>query len=51
MTQFLAATNGVFRTRELFVHDGSRLRRFRVTAPIQAVLFVLFLGVTPSNQS
>jgi murein DD-endopeptidase MepM/ murein hydrolase activator NlpD len=45
MNQLLAATNGVFRTRELFVHDGSRLRRFRLTAPLQAILFILFLGL------
>jgi murein DD-endopeptidase MepM/ murein hydrolase activator NlpD len=45
MTQLLAATNGMFRTRELFVHDGARLRRFRVTAPFQAIFFLLFLAL------
>jgi murein DD-endopeptidase MepM/ murein hydrolase activator NlpD len=45
MTQVLAATTGLFRDRDLFVHDGSKLRRFRVSAPVQAVLFVIMLGL------
>ncbi len=45
MTQVLAATTTLFRDRDLFVHDGSRLRRFRVSAPIQALLFVVLLGL------
>jgi murein DD-endopeptidase MepM/ murein hydrolase activator NlpD len=45
MTQVLAATTGLFRDRDLFIHDGSKLRRFRVSAPLQAVLFVLLLGL------
>src|SRR3954453_5596867 len=45
MTQVLAATSTLFRDRDLFVHDGSKLRRFRVSAPIQAVLFVVLLGL------
>ena len=45
MTQVLAATTALFRDRDLFVHDGSRLRRFRVSAPVQAVLFVILLGL------
>jgi murein DD-endopeptidase MepM/ murein hydrolase activator NlpD len=43
MAQVLAAANAVFRDRDLFVHDGSRLRRFRVSAPIQAFLLVIVL--------
>jgi hypothetical protein len=43
MTQVLAATGRLFRDRELFIHDGSKLRRFRISAPIQAVLFIIFL--------
>ena len=43
MTQVLAATGALFRDRDLFVHDGSRLRRFRVSAPVQAVLFVVLM--------
>jgi murein DD-endopeptidase MepM/ murein hydrolase activator NlpD len=45
MAQVLAASAGLFRDRDLFVHDGSRLRRFRVSAPVQAVLFVVLLGL------
>jgi murein DD-endopeptidase MepM/ murein hydrolase activator NlpD len=40
----MAATT-LFRDRDLFVHDGSKLRRFRVSAPIQAVFFVALLGL------
>ncbi len=43
MTQVLAAANGLFRDRDLFVHDGSKLRRFRVSAPVQAFLFAVLL--------
>ena len=45
MTQVLAATTALFRDRDLFIHDGSKLRRFRVSAPFQAVLFVILLGL------
>jgi murein DD-endopeptidase MepM/ murein hydrolase activator NlpD len=43
MTQVLAGTTALFRDRDLFVHDGTKLRRFRVSAPVQAVLFVVLL--------
>ncbi|MFL6784026.1 MAG: M23 family metallopeptidase [Sphingomicrobium sp.] len=42
MAHVLTAATGLFRARDLFIHDGSRLRRFRVSAPIQAV----FLAIT-----
>jgi len=45
MTQVLAATGALFRDRELFVHDGSKLRRFRISAPVQAFLFVILMGL------
>jgi murein DD-endopeptidase MepM/ murein hydrolase activator NlpD len=45
MTQVLTATAGFFRDRDLFVHDGSKLRRFRVSAPFQALLFIVVLGL------
>ncbi|HEX8937545.1 MAG TPA: M23 family metallopeptidase [Sphingomicrobium sp.] len=45
MTQVLAATTGLFRDRDLFVHDGSKLRRFRISAPLQAVFFIVLLGL------
>ncbi|MFL6722397.1 MAG: M23 family metallopeptidase [Sphingomonas sp.] len=45
MTQVLAARTGLFRDRDLFIHDGSKLRRFRISAPLQAVFFVVLLGL------
>jgi murein DD-endopeptidase MepM/ murein hydrolase activator NlpD len=45
MTQILAASNSLFRDRILFVHDGAKLRQFRVSAPFQAVLIVIMLGL------
>jgi murein DD-endopeptidase MepM/ murein hydrolase activator NlpD len=45
MAQVLAATGALFRDRDLFIHDGSRLRRFRISAPVQAFLFVILLGL------
>lgn len=45
MTQVMAATTAMFRDRDLFVHDGSKLRRFRVSAPSQALLFLVVLGL------
>jgi murein DD-endopeptidase MepM/ murein hydrolase activator NlpD len=45
MTQVLAATGALFRDRDLFVHDGSRLRRFRVSAPVQAVFFLMLMAL------
>jgi len=44
MTQVLAST-GLFRDRDLFIHDGKKLRRFRISAPVQAVFFVILLGL------
>ena len=43
MTQVLAAANTLFRDRDFFIHDGSRLRRFRVSAPVQAVFFLILM--------
>ena len=40
MTKIQAATTALFRDRDLFVHDGNKLRRLRVSARIQAVLAV-----------
>lgn len=45
MTQVLAATGALFRDRDLFVHDGSKLRRFRVSAPRQAVVFSVLMAL------
>ena len=43
MTKMLTATNGMFRKRDLFFHDGSHLRRISLTAPVQALLALLLL--------
>ena len=45
MTHALVGTTALFRDRDLFIHDGKKLRRFRISAPVQAVLFVLLLGL------
>ena len=46
MAQALAATSALFfRDRDLFVHDGSKLRRFRLSAPVQGFFFVLLMGL------
>ena len=45
MTQVLTGTTALFRDRDLFIHDGTKLRRFRISAPVQAVLFVILLGL------
>jgi murein DD-endopeptidase MepM/ murein hydrolase activator NlpD len=45
MTQVLAGTTALFRDRDLFIHDGRTLRRFRISAPVQAALFVVVLGL------
>ena len=44
-TQVLAATSALFRDRDLFVHDGARLRRFRLSAPVQTLFFVVMLAL------
>ena len=45
MTQALSGTTALFRDRDFFIHDGRKLRRFRVSAPVQIVLFVMLLGL------
>jgi murein DD-endopeptidase MepM/ murein hydrolase activator NlpD len=45
MTQVLAAPGAFFRDRDLFVHDGAKLRRFRVSAPVQAVFFLILMAL------
>jgi murein DD-endopeptidase MepM/ murein hydrolase activator NlpD len=44
MAQLLTAT-ALFRERDLFVHDGSKLRRFRLSVPVQAVFFACLLAL------
>jgi murein DD-endopeptidase MepM/ murein hydrolase activator NlpD len=44
MTRILAAPTALFRDRELFVHDGTKLRRLHVSATAQT-LFAMFVGL------
>ena len=44
MTRILAASSMLFRDRELFVHDGTKLRRLRLSARAQA-LFAMCVGL------
>ncbi len=43
MAQLLAISQKVFSDREFFIHDGQRLRRFRLSAPVQALFFFISL--------
>ena len=47
MAQVLAATPTLsfFRDRDLFVHDGTQLRRFRLSAPVQAFFFLVLMAL------
>jgi murein DD-endopeptidase MepM/ murein hydrolase activator NlpD len=45
MAQVLAATSTLFRDRDLFVHDGTRLRRFRLSAHFQAAFFAVLMAL------
>ena len=44
MTNILAASGALFRDRDLFVHDGTKLRRMRVSWRAQALL-AAFIGL------
>jgi murein DD-endopeptidase MepM/ murein hydrolase activator NlpD len=44
MTKVLTASSALFRDRDLFVHDGTKLRRMRVSWRAQA-LFATFIGI------
>ena len=43
MAQAMVLKMSLFKDRDLFIHDGSRLRRFRLSAPVQAGLFLITL--------
>lgn len=43
MSTVLAATSGLFKDRDFFVHDGTQLRRFRLSANLQIALFVALM--------
>ena len=45
MTQVMPALTALFRDRDLFIHDGTKLRRLRISAPVQAALLTFVLGL------
>src|SRR5687768_1587766 len=45
MAQVLTATSALFCDRDLFVHDGSKLRKIRLSAPVQALFFVILVAL------
>ena len=45
MAKTLTMTMPMFRDRDFFIHDGSKLRRIRLSAPFQAALFFLLLAL------
>ena len=45
MTKVLTATSGLFRDRDFFVHDGTRLRRFRVSASLQLIVLAALMAL------
>ncbi len=45
MAQVLNAPSAFFRDRDLFIHDGSKLRRFRLSAPVQAMFFFALMAL------
>ncbi len=45
MTQVLATATGLFRDRDLFIHDGSKLRRFRVSASLQLIAIAVLMAL------
>jgi murein DD-endopeptidase MepM/ murein hydrolase activator NlpD len=45
MTHVFVGTTALFRDRDLFIHDGAKLRRLRISAPVQIALVVLFFAL------
>jgi murein DD-endopeptidase MepM/ murein hydrolase activator NlpD len=45
MVTVLTATSGLFRDRDFFVHDGTQLRRFRLSASIQCLALAVLLAL------
>ena len=44
MTQAIAAAK-LFQARDLFVHDGSHLRRLRLSAPVQMAMLIAMVVI------
>ncbi|MCW3798183.1 M23 family metallopeptidase [Sphingomonas sp. BN140010] len=45
MAYALTAPTGLLRSRDLFVHDGARLRRIRLSVPVQALFLALAVAL------
>jgi murein DD-endopeptidase MepM/ murein hydrolase activator NlpD len=45
MAKLLTATSGLFRDRDFFVHDGKRLRRFRISSFLQIALVAMLMAL------
>jgi len=45
MSTVLTVTSGLFRDRDFFVHDGTQLRRFRLSANLQIVFFLSLMAL------
>src|SRR5689334_25189317 len=45
MTQVFAGTTALFRDRDLFIQVGAKLCRFRICAPVQIALLLLFFSL------
>jgi murein DD-endopeptidase MepM/ murein hydrolase activator NlpD len=45
MTQVLAGTTALFRDRDFFIHDGKKLRRFRISASLQAFVAACLIAI------
>jgi murein DD-endopeptidase MepM/ murein hydrolase activator NlpD len=45
MTQFVPVITALFRDRDLFIHDGKKLRRVHISAPVQAALLTFLFGL------
>lgn len=45
MAKLLAATTGIFRDRDFFVHDGTSLRRFRISSSFQICMIALLMAL------
>lgn len=45
MATVLTVTSGLFKDRDFFVHDGTQLRRFRLSASVQIVVFAALFAL------
>ena len=45
MTEVMPAMTALFRDRDLFIHDGAKLRRVRISASVQAAFVTFLFGI------